>query len=252
MKSEICNIDGREVKVYRAPADGPAVVLIHGASGSGATWPAVADAWRWANVWAPSLPGRDGSEPIGHGDAEALADWLWPFVQRWVTRPVWVVGHSLGGAVALTLGLRAPDGLAGIAMVSSSARLKVAPAILELAAASGPEAPMSLDVAFGPETPPEVAARYHREASGLPTASAVGDWKACDTFDRRAALGAMTLPLLAVWGSEDTLTIPKHQRRLVEAVPGAEGHEMTGGHMLPWERPDAVAERVRAFISARL
>lgn len=252
MKSEICHVDGREVNLYRGPADGPALVLIHGASGSGATWPAIANAWRWADVWAPSLPGRDGSDAIEHDRAEALADWLWSLVESEIRRPVWLVGHSLGGAVALTLGLRAPQGLAGVVMVSSSARLKVAPSILELAAASSPDAPMSLEMAFGPNAAPEVVARYHRETSGLPTSSAVGDWKACDAFDRRAELGTMTLPLLAVWGSEDTLTVPKHQRRLVEAVPGAEGHEMPGGHMLPWEQPEAVAETVRAFVSARL
>lgn len=252
MKSQIHDVDGRRVKVYRAPADGPAIVLIHGANGSGATWPAVAEAWGWANVWAPSMPGRDGSDPIDHDRVDALADWLWRFVEAEVERPVWLVGHSLGGAVALTLGLRAPGALAGLAMVSSSARLKVAPAILELAAASSPEAPMDIDMAFGPGTPPEVAARYKREAAGLPTASSVGDWRACDAFDRRADLGHLNLPLLAVWGSEDALTIPKHQRWLVNAVPGAEGHEMPGGHMLPWEQPRAVADRVRAFITTRL
>lgn len=252
MKPQTHDVDGRTVKVYRAPAEGPSVVLLHGASGSGATWPAVAETWAWADLWAPSLPGRDGSDSIDHQRIDALADWVWRFVEAEVERPVWLVGHSLGGAVALTLGLRAPDGLAGIAMVSSSARLKVIPTILELAAASTPEQPMSFDSAFGPATPPEVAARYWRETTGLPTASALGDWRACDAFDRRGDLAGMTLPLLVVWGSEDALTIPKHQRRLVEAVPGAEGHEMTGGHMLPWEQPEAVAESVRAFIAARL
>ena len=70
-------------------------------------------------------------------------------------------------------------------MVSSSARLKVAPSLFELAAASGPDSPMRLDTAVGPATPPEVIARYHEQAAGLPTASAMGDWRACVACDRR-------------------------------------------------------------------
>jgi len=253
MKSQIVDVSGRGVRVYRAPANGPSVVLIHGASGSGATWPAVAAAWSWADVWAPSLPGRDGSDAIDHERADQLADWLWRFVEAEVSPPVWLVGHSLGGAIALTLALRAPSGLSGIAMVASSARLRVAPAILEAAAASSPASPMDLSVAFGPDASSTIRARYTEAAAGLPTASAIGDWMACDSFDVRDQLDRVALPAHVVWGSHDVLTIPKHQRRLVEALPRATACEYDGhGHMLPWEAPEEVADAVRTFCSDHL
>ncbi|MCA9620940.1 MAG: alpha/beta fold hydrolase [Myxococcales bacterium] len=233
-------------------AEAPPVVLVHGASGRADTWRPVLPAWSWADVWAPSLPGRDGSATIGHRDVGALASWLVEAVCAMPPKP-WLVGHSLGGAVALTVALRRPDTIAGLVLVSSGARLKVAPPILELARATTPEQPLPLGFAFGPDAPEPLRHDYHARSHGVPTETTVGDWLACDGFDERARLAEVGHACLVLWGDQDTLTPPKFQQKLVAGLPRAEGRELPGfGHMLPWEAPQEVSEAVQAFVGRQL
>ncbi|WP_199441280.1 alpha/beta fold hydrolase [Umezawaea beigongshangensis] len=85
----------------RRGGDGPALVLLHGLGGTGAVWDEVAR--RWPGSWAaPDLPGHGRSAPLPSYSFDALAAALAPAVP--VDRPVAVLGHSLGGVVALALG----------------------------------------------------------------------------------------------------------------------------------------------------
>jgi len=136
------------------------------------------------------------------------------------------------------------DACAGLVLVGSAARLRVAPPVLATAAAAaspggGPALPM--DFAFAPGTAPEVLARYQATCQEVPAGSVLADWQACDAFDRRAALAAVTCPVLVLHGSDDLLTPPKHQGSLAGTLPQARRVEVEGaGHMLPWERPERV------------
>lgn len=88
---------------------GPAVVLLHGLLGSGTNWLGVARALAGTYcVYAPDLP--------GHGCAPALAELTWPALARAVAAfldaeglpAASIVGHSLGGKVAMQLALQFP------------------------------------------------------------------------------------------------------------------------------------------------
>ncbi len=174
------------------------------------------------------------------------ARWL---VDRLPEEPSVLVGHSYGGAVALQVALDWPGRVRGLVLVSSAARLRVHPAILAAVAASTPQQPYRLDVGFGPGTRPVVIERYAEVTAGVPTATALADWRACDTFDVRHRLGEVTVPTLVVHGSEDFLTPAKHQARLAEALPDAQRVAVDGrGHMLPWEDPGVVSGAVRGWL----
>lgn len=177
------------------------MVLIHGSGGNGRTFDPVAGHFGWADLWCPSLPGRDGSASIDHASLDhgmaALAAWL----GLWLGSAglsheggVWLAGHSLGGGVALQLALQAPASVAGVIMISSGARLKVAPAILEAAAKATDDTPLPIAFAFGPDTDPTVPRTYEALAAGVPAAATLGDWRACDGFDVRARLGELQVP----------------------------------------------------------
>lgn len=222
------------------------IVLLHGAGGNAATWGPTLSAWTDAR--ALDLPGRGGSTRPALR-AEEAADRLAPDLAA-LRQPPWVVGHSYGGAVALCLALHHPHAVAGIVLVASGARLKVAPAILHAVEEALNGAPFRLDFAFGPDTPAAVIERYAADAAATPPATALADWRACDAFDVRDALGAVSVPTLIVHGAADRLTPPRHQIRLAEAIPGARRIELPGaGHMLPWQAPTALAEAVQGFVA---
>jgi 3-oxoadipate enol-lactonase len=221
------------------------VVLVHGASGNAATWPLDV----WGGAVALDLPGRGAAAAeVPLADVGALAAWLLAALRARGLEGAVVVGHSLGGAVALTAALRRPDALGGVVLVATSARLKVSPAILAAVDAATPEAPFRLDAAFGPATPRAVIDAYAAASAATPPATARADWAACDAFDVRAALRPLGLPALVVHGDADALTPAKHQVAFAEALGAARVAIAGAGHMLPWEAPEAVARAVRGWV----
>ncbi|SMB79296.1 alpha/beta fold hydrolase [Deinococcus hopiensis] len=97
------------------------LVALHGNFASSAWWTALAahppTGWR---VLAPDLPGFAGTPPPGEVSIAAYGDWL----SRWlrgqgVERPV-LLGHSLGGAVALEVASRDPQAVSGLVLAASA------------------------------------------------------------------------------------------------------------------------------------
>src|SRR5688572_8069530 len=85
----------------------PLLLLLHGLGATGDVWsgwwPALAR--RWPGRWlAPDLPGHGGSAALPAYTFDALAEALVPLVEP-AGRTV-VLGHSLGGVVALALAAR--------------------------------------------------------------------------------------------------------------------------------------------------
>ena len=234
------------MRLTHVPGPGPTLVLIHGASGCGSTWDRAA--WDWADLWIADLPGRGAAIDEAPLDTmSALADDLAAALPA--SEAIWLVGHSLGGGIALQLLLDlAGLPVAGLALLSSSARLGVSPAILDAVRTSTPEAPFRLSFAFGSATSNAHREAYDAATAGVSAAASLADWTACDGFDVRHRLAEITVPTLVVWGDQDVLTPPKHQERMVEAL-GASAVVLPGlGHMAPFEDASAVATSVRGWI----
>jgi pimeloyl-ACP methyl ester carboxylesterase len=247
LKEQVVDVQGRHVTVQRAPGDGPSVILVHGASGTGATWAPVLAHLSWADVLVVDLPGRGGSPGPAASSVEEAAGWLGAVIDAAGVHDPIVVGHSYGGAIALTVALARP-GRQRLALVGSGSKLKVAPPILELVKQTSPSSPLRFDFAFAPGTDDAILTAYHAGAAGLETASALNDWRACDTFDVRDRLGDVEDPCLVLWGAQDALTPPHRQRMLVDALPDAHAVELEGvAHFLPWEAPSAFADALRTF-----
>ncbi|MFI5496556.1 alpha/beta fold hydrolase [Actinoplanes sp. NPDC051859] len=81
----------------------PLLLLLHGLGATGDVWAGWESvlAERWPGRWvAPDLPGHGGSGPLAEYTFEALAAAVQPLVEPGRTA---VLGHSLGGVVALTV-----------------------------------------------------------------------------------------------------------------------------------------------------
>jgi pyruvate dehydrogenase E2 component (dihydrolipoamide acetyltransferase) len=98
--------------VVRDEGRGDPLVLVHGAGTSGAIWrratPLLVERRR---IVAPDLPGYGGSAAAGPGFAlEAVAGRLaLGLEQAGVPAPFDLVGHSMGGAIAILLAARRPE-----------------------------------------------------------------------------------------------------------------------------------------------
>ena len=67
-----------------------------------------------------------------------------------------------------------------------------------------------------------------------------------DALDR---LPQIRCPTLVVHGAEDLITLPRYNRRVAEAIPGAQLREIDGGGHIAWgERPTEVNRVIREFL----
>ncbi len=243
-------VDGRSVELVRHRADGPPLVLVHGAGGNAAIWAPLVRELSAFDLIVPSLPGRGGSEGESFADAAAAGAWLGEVLRALDGPPPFVLGHSYGGAVAIELALSGAE-LAGLVLVSTGARLRVHPGVLMAATqAVRTSTPMSSRFAFvGGE--PEVIDAFTAASDETPPEATERDWNACNDFDRIGALDGLEAPALILGGTSDVLTPPKYHRYLVDHLPRAQLTLMEGrGHMLPWEDPHSFASEVRSFGSS--
>jgi pimeloyl-ACP methyl ester carboxylesterase len=231
---------------------GPALILIHGAGGSHLHWPAALRRMPGATVYAVDLPGHGRSEGPGREHIEDYVADIVGFMDAvGVSRGV-LVGHSMGGAIAQMTALMAPERVAGLVLVGTGARLRVAPALLDgiLQDARGALA-LITEWAWGPEADPAMVARGRQMMARVNPRVVWGDFAACDRFDIRERVGEITAPTLVITGSEDRMTLPRFGQWLAERIPGARFVLVEGaGHMVMLEKPDQVASAVREWLKA--
>ena len=113
-------------------ADQPTVVFVHGAGHDHSVWnlPARHFAHHGMNALAPDLPGHGRSDGSPLDSIEAMADWLFGWLEATCDGPVSLVGHSMGSLIALRLAATHPSRCAHLALVGSVAPMPVAAPLL--------------------------------------------------------------------------------------------------------------------------
>lgn len=227
----------------------PTVVLIHGAGGSRLDWPAALRQLPNARVVAYDLAGHGRSAaPVRATVAEHAAD-LIALLDALALPAAILAGHSLGGAVALQAALTAPDRAAGLVLISTAARLRVSPAILEAANDPPALARLLCGLFWGPETPDVIRDLGERKVAEVPAAVLRADFSAAAGHDVRESLASITAPALVLCGEADQMTPPALSEKLRDALPHAEAVLFPGaGHRLPDERPQAVADAISGWL----
>lgn len=235
-------------------AAGPPLVLVHGAGGTRRHWPEELRALPGRRVIALDLPGHGGSPGPALRSVPEYARRVLALLDALAVPSAAVAGHSMGGAIAMTIALEAPTRVAGLVLVGTGARLRVSPAVLQMTAdpaALAAGARTMCDYAFGSLGTPAVREEF--TAGMLATAPGVahGDFSACDAFDVMARLGELGAPALVVCGTEDRLTPPKYAELLRDRISGARLELVPGaGHMVQLEAPARVAEVVSGFLAS--
>lgn len=113
-------VDGQRLRYAQRGDTGPCVVLVHGFGGDCDNWLFNLDALAAAaRVYALDLPGHGASsKAVADGSVDALARAVEGFMAALDIERAHVVGHSLGGAVALALAAAAPTRVAALSLIA--------------------------------------------------------------------------------------------------------------------------------------
>ncbi len=81
--------------------DGRVLLLIHGAGGDHLVWPKEIQRLPGTAVYNLDLPGHGRSAGAGRSSVDDYADVVQEFMELLALQDVTIVGHSMGGAIAL-------------------------------------------------------------------------------------------------------------------------------------------------------
>lgn len=242
----------REAGERRVKGDLP-LVLLHGAGGSRLNWPAELRRLRppGATVYALDLPGHERSAGQWRDTVEGYAEDVVAFLDAVEVGQAIIVGHSMGGAIALTLALDHAERVMALVLIATGARLSVAPAILETTRDDFEAAVDTITrYAWSPEAPSELIDLGRRQLRDAGPGALLSDLIACDHFDVMGRLHKIGCPTLVIAGTVDRLTPPKYAHYLAEHIDGARLTIVEGaGHIVMLERPAEVAQAIQKFLA---
>jgi pimeloyl-ACP methyl ester carboxylesterase len=262
-----------EMSIFEAGSGEP-LVLLHGLGASKASFlPTVAALAGRHHVVAVDLPGfGDSVKPIAAGyDAPYFARSIVAVAEALRFDRMHVLGHSLGGRVALEVGLRNPERVASLSLLMPSLPWLRERSWAPLLRLVRPELGL-LQVAPRPvvET---IVRRMVPGASRGWMAAGVDEFlrSFCDPRGRAAfyaaarniyleparspdalwqRLSKLDVPALFVWGRDDTLVPLGFAPHVERVMPEARHVILDCGHVPQFECPDQVHDAVRRFLSA--
>ena len=230
----------------------PPVLFIHGAGGTHLHWPPQARRIPAYRVYALDLPAHGKSGGLGSQAISGYARAVVDFFDAMKLNAAVIVGHSMGGGIAMSLALDFPKRVLGLGLIGTGARLRVAPQILESTsrAETFPAAVKLINnLEFSPSVNPRLKELARQRMAEIRPTVLHGDFLACNEFDVMKRLNEIHVPTLILCGADDQLTPPKYSEYLRAQIPGSQLVIVPdSGHMVMLERPEAFTRALAEFL----
>ena len=276
--TELKNLDlhGERV-VYVDEGSGEVLLLLHGMAGSSQTWRSVIKPLsRRFRVIAPDLPGHgESTKPRSDYSLGAFAVLLRDLLDELGVTRATIIGHSLGGGVAMQFLYQHPDYAQRLILIGSGGLGPDVGLTLRLLSAPGAELIMPIIAPRQVLTAGDRVWSWLRKA-GIEAPRGEEIWRSYSTFSdaptrqaflrtlrsvvdyRGQAVSALNrlntkteLPIMAIWGEKDAIIPVKHAYAAQQARPDIRLEVLAGvGHFPQVERPAEVVELIEDFIAA--
>ncbi|SNY66351.1 alpha/beta fold hydrolase [Paractinoplanes atraurantiacus] len=269
-------VHGSRIRYHATgPADGPAVVLLHGIGRSLEDWLPQHDRLTEHRVISLDMPGFGLSQRLpARTTLTCLAEGVWATLDALgVTDPVHLMGNSLGGAVAMQMLVDDPARVTTLTLVNSAGFGKEVTFALRMLAipflgrpllgridprvAKRVERSLFADRALVTQERIAMAVRIGRQpdfaAVYLEIARALGGFRGIAPRWRAELLNRVVRnprPTLILWGDRDLILPSVHLSAARAALPHAQSHLFPDtGHMPQLERPDEFARLVKPLLA---
>ena len=269
-------LHGQELS-YADSGSGPVVLFIHGILGSQRQWSHLLDRIDDDHrVVAPDLFGHgDSAKPTGDYSLSSHAATLRDLLDHLGIERVTLVGHSLGGGIAMQFYYLFPERVDRLVLVSSGGLGREVNLVLRSATLPGAEQVLSVVASAPVLDKVEALGRGAQKVGWKPGADIGAIWRGFtslgDRESRRAFLattravidfGGQSIsahdhladvappPTLIVWGSKDRMIPAWHAISAQKAVPGSRVELFEGaGHFPHLDDPDRFARVLQDFMA---
>jgi len=232
---------------------GETVVCLHRGGGNGAVFDDLRDALEGRHsALAFDQPGHARSGELDSlGDIGRMAHFTGQLTDALELGPHVLLGHSMGGAVALQRALDAPEAVRALVLCGSAARFDIPDDVVAASQRiTEGKARRQFDrQVYSSATAPDVMQRGFMLDIKTDPRAGHGDLLATRAFDVEARLAEIRLPTLVVRGEDEVAPLVEASATLAKQIAGAREVVIPkAGHMLPLEQPQALADAVASFL----
>ena len=186
------------------------------------------------------------------GSITAYSDFTYNLWKTLGVRPAVLMGHSMGGAIAMDLALRHPEMVDGLALTCTAPKFNIPDDRVDVWAqvmkGRQPQ-PFNKD-SCSPQTPQEIVQQGWMEQIKTDPRVRHFDLLACQQVDLTSKLGEISKPTLILAGKDDVATPVAQSEEMRDKIPGAQLTVVEdAGHWLPIEKPQEACDAVNAFFS---
>jgi len=220
------------------------ILFIHGAGANPSVWHL--QIVHFKGSLAVELPGHPNGSGLRSVDDYARVV-EHQIDEKGITDPI-IVGHSMGGAIAIEIALRRRE-LRALVLVGTGARLRVRAEFLAKVKEDYEKAAKLLAAwSVSASADPILVDRIARDLVKVKAEVTLGDFTACDRFDRMDRVGEIDCRTLVVCGEDDRMTPKKYSQYLHEKIKNSEVAIMPGaGHSVMLEKPREFNRVLEAF-----
>lgn len=207
---------------------------------------------------AIDLPGHGESDPPAGASIEDYAAAVADFLVALDCGPAVVIGHSLGGSIAIALAARHATLVRALVLIASCVKLPLVDSVGERVVAFLPGPlrrlvffSMAKKVLFAPDAPADAIEVTMRDLRACRPATMLADVHAARAMDLTVQAAALEVPTLVLVGGRDRLTTPALAERLSALIRRSRlGIADRAGHMLPQEAPEWVNREIATFVES--
>jgi pimeloyl-ACP methyl ester carboxylesterase len=235
---------------------GRKILFIHGAGSNGHTWIHQGEALdKNHSPIALDLPGHGRSGGVeGLRTVGDYADFIAAFLDALKIRSAVILGHSMGGAIAMDLALRHSSRVEALILSCTAAKFNISTDRIEaLRAVTTGRAPQAFNTdGYSPKTIKEnfdaVREGWMEQIKTDPRVR-YADSLACSLFDLREAIARIDKPTLVIAGVDDQGTTPADAEFTAAKIRGAKLKIIPdAGHFIPRERPAEYNSAIEQFV----
>ena len=262
---------------YLDSGDGPALLFMHGLTGSNRNWAHLVEALNIDHRFlAPDLFGHGASaKPVGDYSLGAHAATMRDLLDRLGVERVTLVGHSFGGGIAMQFCYLFPERVNRLVLVSSGGLGRSVSPLLRAATLPGAEWVLPLIASDWVRVRAEAVGRTLARTGWRPSPDVTEAWRGftslADDESRRAFLAttrsvidpggqsvsvhdhlplSVEIPTLVVWGTRDRMIPAGHAAAAHQAIPGSRVELFEGaGHYPHLDQPERFATVLGDFMA---